>query len=252
MKTIKQRLEEINKEIQTTANACGRSADDITLVAVSKKKSVEVIREGIAAGVAVLGENYIQEAVEKIEAIGTGTGTDVDVDVDAGAGSGSGSGADAVSWHFIGHLQSNKAKFAVKYFDLIESVDRLKLAREIDKQAEKIGKKQKILMQINISEEASKSGASADDAIFLAKEIAALNHVSVQGLMGMPPFFDDPEGARPYFKALADIKKAIEKEGIPNISMDHLSMGMSGDFKVAIEEGSTMVRIGTAIFGSRL
>ncbi len=229
MKSIKQRLEEIQQQIHDTAASCGRSADEITLVAVSKKKSVEMIRESISAGVRVLGENYIQEAVEKVSEIGT----------------------DEASWHFIGHLQSNKAKFAVKCFDLIESVDSLKLAREIGKQAAKIDKVQDILVQINISEEDSKSGASIEDAVDLVKSIAQIESISVQGLMGMPPFFDDPEGARPYFKALADIKTAIEYEKIPNISMDHLSMGMSGDFKVAIEEGSTMVRIGTAIFGSR-
>ena len=229
MKSIKQRLEAIQQQIHDTAASCGRSADEITLVAVSKKKSAEMIREGISAGISVLGENYIQEAVEKIEEIGT----------------------SEASWHFIGHLQSNKAKFAVKCFDLIESVDSLKLAGEIGKQAAKIDKVQNILIQINISEEDSKSGASVEDAIDLVKSVATIESISVRGLMGMPPFFDDPEGARPYFKALADIRTAIEHENIPNISMTHLSMGMSGDFKVAIEEGATMVRIGTAIFGSR-
>lgn len=229
MNSIKQRLTSIQEEIRIATLSCERNPEEITVVAVSKKKSAEVIQNGIDQGVLVLGENYIQEAMEKIDAIGS----------------------THASWHFIGHLQSNKAKFAVKYFDLIHSVDSFKLAKEIAKQAEKLGKIQNILMQINISEEGSKSGASAEEAIELARNISQLGHVSLKGLMGMPPFYDDPERARPFFRALSQIKNAIEEEKIPGISMAHLSMGMSGDFKVAIEEGSTMVRIGTAIFGSR-
>lgn len=229
MNSIKERLTYIQEEITTAALSCGRDPKGISLIAVSKKKSAEIVLKGIDEGVAVLGENYIQEAVEKIDTIGN----------------------KGVAWHFIGHLQSNKAKFAVKYFDLIHTVDSFKLAKAISKQAEKMDKVQNILMQVNISEEESKSGTSAVEAIELAQSISQLGHVSLKGLMGMPPFFDDPEQARPYFKALAEIKAAIEEKSIPGISMEHLSMGMSGDFKVAVEEGSTMVRIGTAIFGSR-
>ncbi len=229
MNTIETRFLNILNHIKQTAEGCGRSHKDIVLVAVSKKQSLKIIKKGIEAGIKNLGENYIQEAVDKIERLGK----------------------KSVSWHFIGHLQSNKAKYAVKYFDLIHGVDKLKLAREIDKQANKINKIQKILLQINISEEESKSGANAEDAISLAYEIGKLHNLSLQGLMGMPPFYNNPEKARPYFRAMTDIKTAINNEHIPGVAMEHLSMGMSGDFATAIEEGSTMVRIGTAIFGAR-
>lgn len=229
MNDIKNRLLTIQDEIQNAAKASNRPPEEVLLVSVSKRKSAATVKEAVDAGVTILGENYIQEAIDKIETLGE---------------------IPAV-WHFIGHLQSNKARFAVKHFDLIHTVDSLKLAKEIDKQAKKINKTQKILIQINISEEESKSGAGADDALALVKEISTLGNVSIRGLMGMPPFFGAPEKARPFFKALARIKSAIEREKIPNVDMNHLSMGMSGDFRVAIEEGSTMVRIGTAIFGER-
>jgi len=229
MDDIRQRLKEVKDEISQAAIRCGRNPEEITLVTVSKTKSPKTILQAIDGGVEILAENYIQEAVEKIEAIRS----------------------KKALWHFIGHLQSNKAKVAVKYFDLIHTVDTLKLAQEINRQAEKLGKIQKILIQINISQEETKSGAEAEDAIELAETLSNLKHLSLRGVMGMPPFFDDPEGARPYFRKLAQIKDAIKGENISGISMEHLSMGMSGDFKVAIEEGATMVRIGTAIFGSR-
>ena len=228
MDDIKERLKIVKSQIVDAAKRCGRNPGEITLVAVSKKKSVETVLEAIDIGVNILGENYIQEAVEKIDAIGQKS-------------------THPVSWHFIGHLQSNKARVAVKYFDLIHTVDSLKLAQEINRQAEKIGKIQNILIQINISKEESKSGAEGEEAIRLAEDISHLKSLSLRGLMGMPPFFDDPEGARPYFRRLAQIRESI----IPKICMEHLSMGMSDDFRVAIEEGATMVRIGTAIFGSR-
>lgn len=225
---IKERLKAVQDQIRETALRCNRSPEEITLIAVSKKQSVEAIIEAIDDGVETLGENYIQEAVDKIEQI-----------------------TQKALWHFIGHLQSNKAKVAVKYFDLIHTVDTLKLAEAINHQAQKAGKIQKILIQLNISEEETKSGATAAEAIDLAEAVSHLKNLSLRGLMGMPPFFDDPEKARPYLRKLAQIRDAIKRENISGISMEHLSMGMSDDFKVAIEEGSTMVRIGTAIFGSR-
>ncbi len=229
MPDIKTRFLAVKNEIAEIAEKCGRNPNDIMLVAVSKRHSCELIEAGIDAGIENLGENYVKEAVEKIETIGN----------------------ESVSWHFIGHLQSNKAKHAVKYFDWIHSVDSLKLAREIDKYACKMNKIQNILMQINISSEETKSGAAEEDAIILAKQIGKLPNISLQGLMGMPPFYDDPERARPYFAKLFNIRKAINEENIEGLNLMHLSMGMSGDFKIAIEEGSTMVRIGTAIFGPR-
>jgi len=229
MDDIKTRLSKVKEEIKRAAERSRRNPDHILLVGVTKRKKAATVMEGVDAGLTLLGENYIQEAMDKIATLGK----------------------IPAAWHFIGHLQSNKARFAVQHFDLIHTVDSLKLAKEIDRQAKKIEKIQKILIQINISEEESKSGAGADEALALVSAASTLENISIHGLMGMPPFFDDPEKARPFFKALFDIKSAIENKNIPNIHMDHLSMGMSGDFMAAIEEGSTMVRIGTAIFGER-
>ncbi|MBF0302243.1 MAG: YggS family pyridoxal phosphate-dependent enzyme [Desulfamplus sp.] len=245
MNDIKERLLAVKSQIVKAAQRCSRNPDEITLVAVSKKKSADTVIDAIKSGVDILGENYIQEAVDKIEAINQNyfakhENNEKKIGINRD-----------VIWHFIGHLQSNKAKVAVKYFDLIHTVDSLKLAREINRQAEKIGKIQNILIQINISEEETKSGVDADNTIELASSIANLKFISLRGLMGMPPFFDEPERARPYFRRIAQIRDAIKNNNIDGISMEHLSMGMSGDFEVAIEEGATMVRIGTSIFGSR-
>lgn len=229
MPSIKENLQGINKKIEQTADTCGRNPDHILLIAVSKKKSAEMIMECINAGHTHFGENYIQEAVEKIEKIGT----------------------EKVTWHFIGHLQSNKAKLAVKYFEYIHTVDSLKLAKEINKWAGKLNKIQKVLLQVNIADEQTKSGTSNDAVMELALQVSELENLEVEGLMCMPPFFDEPELARPYFRALVAIQDQIKDSNINSVSMDHLSMGMSGDFAVAIEEGSTMVRVGTSIFGSR-
>lgn len=229
MTAIQDNLTAIREEIQIVAAACGRDPAGITLVGVSKKKPVASIRQAIDAGLADLGENYIQEAVDKIDAIGR----------------------PAARWHFIGHLQSNKARFAVQYFDLIHTVDKLKLAREIDKQAKKTGKRQKILVQVNIGEEDTKSGAHAREVVALAQAVTQFENLELQGLMGMPPYFDDPEEARPYFRHLAQIREKVLDAGVETDAMRHLSMGMSHDFAVAIQEGATLVRVGTAIFGSR-
>ena len=229
MPTIKDNLDRINKQIMDTAVSCGRKPDTIQLIAVSKRKSVKTIMEGIQAGGKHFGENYIQEAIEKIDIIGKNT----------------------VCWHFIGHLQSNKAKFAVKYFEYIHTIDTLKLAKAIDKQAKKIDKIQKILVQVNIGKEETKSGTRIEETIELIKQISTFENLSLQGLMCMPPYFSDPEKARIYFKQLGLLKEKIMARKLGNVTMEHLSMGMSNDFKVAIEEGSTMVRVGTSIFGRR-
>jgi hypothetical protein len=201
----------------------------IRLVAVSKTIPAEVVRDAIEAGILELGENYIQEAKEKINALA----------------------AFPVTWHFIGHLQSNKAKYAVRLFDLIHSVDSLKLAQVLNKYAKKIDKIQAILIQVNVAKEVSKSGVYVEDTLQLLKEVSRLENIAVKGLMTMPPFFNAPEKARPYFTALRELRDQIKMEAISNISMDELSMGMTGDFETAIEEGATIVRIGTAIFGDR-
>ena len=226
---MKTNIEHIRQRIQAAAESCGRHPESIQLVAVSKTIHAERVKTAVAEGIAVLGENYIQEARDKIEKL-----SDL-----------------SVSWHFIGHLQRNKAKFAVGLFDLIHSVDSLRLAREIDKQAGKISKNQAILIQVNTGKEDSKSGIYAEDAMALVRETAQLENVSIRGLMTLPPYFNAPEKVRPYFQALRRLKDRIREEAIPGVEMEALSMGMTGDFETAIEEGATMVRIGTAIFGER-
>ncbi len=229
MDDIKNNLDTILNQICETANQSSREADSVKLIAVSKKKNAHTVMEAVKAGVLNFGENYIQEAVKKIETISDNN----------------------LTWHFIGHLQSNKAKLAVKYFEYIHTVDTVKLAKEINKQAGKLNKIQKILLQVNIGDEVTKSGTRIEDSIELVENIHLFDNISVEGLMCMPPYFSDPEKARVYFRQLVKIKQEIEDRDFKTVSMRHLSMGMSSDFKVAIEEGSTMVRVGTSIFGQR-
>ena len=229
MNEIKERLTVIRNRIREAAETCGRDPHTVRLVAVSKTKPADSVLNAIEAGVSILGENYIQEAREKISTLAS----------------------HPVSWHFIGHLQTNKAKYAVTLFDLIHSVDSLKLARQLDHEAKKVDKIQNILIQVNVGKEATKSGASSEDAVSLIGDISKLPNLSIRGLMTMPPFFDDPDRALPYFKELADLRHHIRSRNIPNVLMEELSMGMTGDFKAAIACGSTLVRIGTAIFGRR-
>ena len=226
---MKQRLQKIKQRIRQAAESCNRDADSVRLVTVSKTIAAEIVKEAIDAGVTILGENYVQEARDKFKALVH----------------------YPVSWHFIGHLQSNKAKYAVRLFDLIHSVDSLKLARELDKQAGKVDKIQQILLQVNISAEDTKSGFSTDEAPRLIAEISQLKNLSVKGLMTMPPYFYQPEKVQPFFAALRELRDQIQEQSLPNVSLDELSMGMTGDFEVAIKEGATLVRIGTAIFGER-
>lgn len=226
---MKQRLEQIKERIRQAAESCNRDADSVRLVTVSKTIAAEIVKEAIDAGVTILGENYVQEARDKFKALVQ----------------------YPVSWHFIGHLQSNKAKYAVRLFDLIHSVDSLKLARELDKQAGKVDKIQQILVQVNISAEDTKSGISTDEAPRLIAEISQLKNLAVKGLMTMPPYFYQPEKVQPFFADLRELRDQIKEQSLPNVFLDELSMGMTGDFEVAIKEGATLVRIGTAIFGER-
>jgi pyridoxal phosphate enzyme (YggS family) len=226
---LKQRLEQVRERIRQACESCGRETDSVRLVAVSKTIAADVVREAIEAGVTILGENYVQEARDKFKALVQ----------------------YPVSWHFIGHLQSNKAKYAVRLFDLIHSVDSLKLARELDKQAAKVDKIQQILVQVNISGEDTKSGIPPDEALRLIAEIGRLQNIAVKGLMTMPPYFYQPEKVQPFFADLRKLRDQITEQSLPNVSLDELSMGMTGDFEVAIKEGATLVRIGTAIFGER-
>ncbi len=226
---MKKALKEIQERIRQAAVDAGRDPEAITLVAVSKTQSAETVRQGIEAGIRHLGENYIQEAIKKMDELT----------------------ASEVTWHFIGHLQSNKAKYAVGRFDWLHGVDSRKLARTLDREAEKQNLIQKVLIEVNIAGEDSKFGVAEDQVADLAKEIGAMAHLSLRGLMTMPPLFNDPEGVRPFFSALRRLRDDIGKLELPGVRMEELSMGMTGDFEAAVAEGATMVRIGTAIFGAR-
>ena len=226
---MEKRLKDVKRRIEKAAQTSGRLPDSIRLVAVSKTIPAKKVKEAMEAGVTLFGENYVQEAGVKFNEL---------YEYHA-------------SWHFIGHLQSNKAKYAVRLFDLIHSVDSLKLARELNKQAKKVNKIQDVLIQVNMSGETSKSGIAPQDVASLIKEISSLENLTIKGLMTMPPFFNDPDTVRPYFSALRDLRDQLKKESPPNVTLAELSMGMTGDYEVAIAEGATLVRIGTAIFGKR-
>lgn len=226
--SIADNLKNIRDRIAAAVQRSGRAPSSVTLVVVTKTVDVEKIREAVSAGAAVLGENRVQEAKEKIETLGRVT-----------------------TWHLIGRLQTNKAKYAVKLFDLIHSVDDFTLAKELDKQAAKTQKVQDVLIEVSIAGEAAKAGVKAEEAAGLIREAAKLKNIRVKGLMTMPPYSENPEDSRPYFRALKELAESIRRENIPGVSMNELSMGMSGDFEVAVEEGATLVRVGTAIFGER-
>jgi PLP dependent protein len=218
----------IKQRITSAASRAGRDPLSIKLMAVTKTVEPERILKALDAGLTLYGENYVQEAKNKIAAIG-----------------------NKAQWHMIGHLQTNKARYAVKLFDCVHSVDRLELAQELDKRAGQINRKLNILIEVNSGEE-SKSGIEKAQTLNLIRQIALLPNLAVRGLMTMAPYSDNPENSRPYFKALSELRDDINRAGITNIQMDELSMGMTDDFEVAIEEGATIVRIGRAIFGKRL
>jgi hypothetical protein len=210
------------------AMRAGRPPDSVKLVGVTKTVDMERIKEAVSAGLQILGENYVQEARDKIKEAG-----------------------GEVSWHFVGRLQTNKAKYAVKLFDMIETVDSVKLAKELNRRAQPLGRIIPIIIQVNLAGEVSKGGVEPSECISLIKQISDLSNLQIRGLMTMPPFFDQPEKARPYFAKLRELSQKIAEAQLPRVEMDELSMGMSGDFETAIEEGATLVRVGTAIFGKR-
>ena len=224
---LAQNLARVREEITRAARQAGRRPQSVRLVAVSKTKPAQMVIQALAAGQTLFGENYVQEASQKIPQV-TGEAT----------------------WHFIGHLQSNKAKTAVRLFDVIQTVDRLKLARALDRHAREQGKTLGVLLQVNLAREPQKSGCSEEEAPALAQAVAQMPGLKLMGLMTMPPFFDDPERARPYFAGLRRLAQRLQAD-LPPGAMDELSMGMSGDFAAAIAEGATLVRVGTAIFGAR-
>jgi len=226
---ICENIANIRKKIAAAAEKVGRDPDAIDLLAVSKRKDVRAIEEAWRCGQNLFGENFVQEAQEKIELLDP-----------------------SISWHLIGHLQSNKAKTAARIFQLIETVDRLKLARILDRTAGELGRTLDILVQVNAGGEKQKAGVSTSMAEQLIMDIGKLKHLRLRGLMTMPPYSDDPESSRPYFRALKKMADEFCKKGyFAESAHVILSMGMSADYMVAVEEGATLVRVGTAIFGER-
>lgn len=226
---ITRNLQEIRTRIRAAAERVDRNPEDITLVAVTKTQPVERIREAIAAGVTHMGENRVQEFEAKKPHL-----TDLDV-----------------TYHMIGHLQTNKVKTVVPDFHWIHSVDRVKLGREIQKHAEKLDRHVDVLIQVNTSGEDSKFGTTPKKTEALVRQIAEFPNIRIHGLMTIAAFLDDAEAVRPMFRQLKQLADRIRDLALPNVNMTHLSMGMTNDYEVAIEEGATMVRIGTAIFGAR-
>lgn len=225
---LKENLLIVQKNIEKACKKVGRDPSEVTLVAVSKLKPLSDIEELAAVGQMEYGENYVQELCEKYENVSA-----------------------PVHWHMIGHLQRNKVKYIIDKVELIHSVDSFSLAKQIEKEAEKKGVIAQILIQVNIAEEDTKFGLEQEDVIALVREISTLPHVKIRGLMTSAPYVNDPEENRCYFKKLHQLFIDIPKENIDNVSMDILSMGMTNDYEVAIEEGATMIRVGTGIFGER-
>lgn len=226
---LKENLEKVEENINEACKRSGRSREDVTLIAVSKTKPLSDVEEVQSLGINEFGENKVQELCDKYEHI-----------------------AVPVHWHLIGHLQTNKVKYIVDKVVRIHSVDSLKLASTIEKEAVKKNVNQvNILIEVNVAGEESKFGVSPDETEDLVKQIAVLPHVHICGLMTIAPFVDDPEDNRPVFRTLRELAEKIGAEHIDNVDMNELSMGMTNDYTVAVEEGSTFVRVGTGIFGAR-
>ena len=226
---VKEQLAQVEENIVKACEKAGRSRSEVTLIAVSKTKPVEMLLEAYEAGARDFGENKVQELVDKIPRL-----------------------PKDIRWHMIGHLQRNKVKYIVDQVSLIHSVDTYRLAEEINIQALKKNITVPVLIEVNVANEASKFGVQAEDTLQLVQEIAStLKNIRIQGLMTIAPYVDDPEDNRLYFRKLKDLSVDIAAENIDNVSMNVLSMGMTGDYTVAIEEGATMVRVGTGIFGER-
>ncbi len=225
---IKKNVERIKEIIKDTAEKCGRDEKEIILLAASKTQPVEKLIQAYEAGIRYFGENKVQEGIKKIEAL---------------------SGYKDIHWHMIGHLQTNKVKYAVRYYEMIHSIDRKSLIDELEKRAEKIDKIQDVLIEVNVGKEESKHGIHPENLKDLFEYLLQKQHIKVHGLMCIPPYFEDKEKVRPYFRKLRELKEQLETEF--DVVLPHLSMGMSHDFDVAVEEGATIVRIGSAIFGER-
>ncbi|MEO2068719.1 MAG: YggS family pyridoxal phosphate-dependent enzyme [Desulfurobacteriaceae bacterium] len=224
---IKENVERIKERIKIACEKADRNPDEVLLLAASKTRTPEEIKEAFLAGIKLFGENRVQEAREKIPKL-----SDLPIE-----------------WHMIGHLQTNKVKYAVNLFSVIESLDSKKLADELEKRLEKVKKTMDVFIEVKLSKEPTKHGCSPSEVLELAKYVLSKKHLKLKGLMTVPPYSEDLEFVRPYFRKLREIRNKLQDDlGIP---IPHLSMGMSHDFEVAIEEGATIVRIGTAIFGER-
>ncbi len=225
---IKENLAEVEKNICAACERAGRDRNEVTLITVSKTNPVPRLKEAMDCGIHIFGENKVQEMLEKQEEL-----------------------PETLEWHMIGHLQRNKVKYLMGKVALIHSVDSFRLAQEISKEAGKRGITQDILVEINVAEEESKFGITAKEAVDLVREIAKLPNVHIQGLMTIAPFVANPEENREVFRALKKLSVDIRRKNIDNVTMNVLSMGMTNDYEVAIEEGATMIRVGTGIFGKR-
>ncbi len=227
---VRARLDGIREKIATCAQRCGRSPDEITLVAVSKTHPAETLKTALSLGVTDLGENRVQEAEGKIVELGR----------------------ESARWHLIGHLQANKARRAAKLFDVIHSLDNVVLAQRLDRSCEEEDRAElPVLIQVDLAGEETKTGVDPAELSSLAESVDACARLRLIGLMTLPPFFEDAEQSRPFFKRLRELRDELEEKGLFSGKGGELSMGMTNDFEVAIEEGATMVRIGTAIFGPR-
>lgn len=226
-KVLLENIKNIYRKISHAAMRAGRDPYDVKLIAVTKTVGIEQIKEVIDLGLRIFGENRVQEAKEKISNFKFQISN------------------SKIEWHLIGYLQRNKAKTAVQLFDLIHSLDSIQLAEELNKHAQMFGKIQRVLVQVKLSEEETKHGVAKKDLTNLIKTVSEMKNLKLEGLMTMPPFFDDPEMVRPFFKELKELRNSVEALGF---KLPELSMGMTNDFEVAIEEGATMVRIGTGIF----
>ncbi len=230
--SIAENLAQVRERIEAAARRAGRRPEEIALMAVSKTFPAERIREAYDAGLRLFGENRVQEFAGKADSLGD---------------------LRDAEWHLIGHLQSNKAAKAVELFTAVDSVDSLRLAQKLNASAQQLGRRLEVLIEINVGGETAKSGVAAESGELDELLLAApqLQHIEFRGLMTVPPFADDPQQARPYFRKLRELRDQIAARRLQAVSMNTLSMGMSHDFEVAIEEGSTRVRVGTAIFGAR-
>lgn len=225
---LRDNLKKVEENIQAACDRSGRNRDEITLIAVSKTKPVEMLQEIYDENIRDFGENKVQELCDKIEKM-----------------------PSDIKWHMIGHLQRNKVKYIVGKVALIHSVDSYRLAEEISIQAKKHNTIVPILVEVNIAHEESKFGISEEDAILLVKEISELENIRIMGLMTIAPYVENPEDNRMYFRKIKELSVDINSKNIDNVSMEIISMGMTGDYEVAIEEGATMIRVGTGIFGAR-